>query len=298
MNGRLEIWRSWRSASFAVAMFDTPQEKERALAAAAKAKSVSELSRIQKQYLRTHELNDAAAILTPKPSPRPRINSARVFGVRPGNPFLFTVAATGTRPLVFSAEGLPPGLTLDQNTGRITGTVNERGTYSVTLKVKNTLGSATKDLTIYVGDRIALTPPLGWNSWNCFASAVDDNKVRSAADAMVKSGLIDHGWTYINIDDCWEIKPNSDDPMLIGEQRNAVGMINTNKKFPNMKALGDYIHSKGLKMGIYSSPGPLTCAGFTASYQYEEKDAQQYAEWGIDYLKYRLVFLRPHCERP
>jgi alpha-galactosidase len=103
---------------------------------------------------------------------------------------------------------------------------------------------------------------------------------------MVTSGLINHGWTYINIDDCWEIKPNSDDPILMGEPRNSQGMINTNKKFPDMKALSDYIHSKGLKMGIYSSPGPLTCAGFTASYQYEEKDAQQYAEWGIDYLKY------------
>jgi alpha-galactosidase len=127
---------------------------------------------------------------------------------------------------------------------------------------------------------------MGWNSWNCFASAVDDSKVRSAADAMVKSGLINHGWAYVNIDDCWEIKPKTDDPALMGAQRNENGMINTNRKFPDMKGLSDYIHAQGLKMGIYSSPGPLTCAGYTASYQFEENDARQYAAWGIDYLKY------------
>jgi alpha-galactosidase len=154
------------------------------------------------------------------------------------------------------------------------------------LKAKNVLGSSTRQFRIVVGDQIALTPALGWNSWNCFADAVDDSKVRSAADAMVKSGLVDHGWSFVNIDDCWEIKPQTDDPMLKGELRNEKGMINTNKKFPDMKALSDYIHSKGLRMGIYSSPGPLTCAGFIASYQYEEHDARQYAEWGIDYLKY------------
>jgi alpha-galactosidase len=103
---------------------------------------------------------------------------------------------------------------------------------------------------------------------------------------MVKSGLINHGWSYINIDDCWEIKPGSDDPMLQGEPRDGRGMINTNKKFPDMKALSDHVHALGLKLGIYSSPGPTTCAGFTATYQYEENDARQYADWGIDYLKY------------
>jgi alpha-galactosidase len=127
---------------------------------------------------------------------------------------------------------------------------------------------------------------LGWNSWNCFANAVDQDKVKAAADAMVKSGLINHGWTYINMDDCWETKPGSTDPKLMGEPRDANGMININKKFTDMKALTDYIHSKGLKAGLYSSPGPLTCAGFTASYQFEDKDAQQWANWGFDYIKY------------
>ena len=277
-----EIARRYVQAS----MFDTPKEMERAKQMAANVRTIDELNKTQAAYLRTHEVNATPAILTPKPSPRPKINGPKVFGVRPGNPFLFTIAATGKRPMEFSADGLPNGLSLDKSTGQITGVVKGKGTHVIMLKAKNALGMSTRPLRIVVGDQIALTPALGWNSWNCFANAVDDSKVRSAADAMVKSGLVNHGWTNINIDDCWEIKPATDDPMLKGELRDEKGMINTNKKFPDMKALSNYIHSKGLKMGIYSSPGPLTCAEFTASYQYEEKDAQQYSEWGIDYLKY------------
>jgi alpha-galactosidase len=225
-------------------------------------------------------------VLTPKPPATPRINGPKVYGVRPGHPFLFTIPASGERPMEFAADDLPAGLTLDPQTGIITGVVGERGEYAVTLRAKNSLGSAERKFKIVCGDTIALTPPLGWNSWNCFAGAVDDAKVRSAADAMVRSGLINHGWTYINIDDCWEIQPGSDNPQLKGQARDANGMINTNKKFPEMKALCDYIHSKGLKAGIYSSPGPLTCAGFTGSYKFEPQDAKRYAEWGFDYLKY------------
>ncbi len=229
---------------------------------------------------------DNPLILTPKTPATPRINGAEIFGVRPGSPFMYAVAATGQRPMTFAADGLPEGLKLDPQTGRITGVLQKRGEYLVILHAENALGRAQRKFKIVCGDAIALTPPMGWNSWNCFANAVDDAKVRSAADAMVKSGLIDHGWTYINIDDCWEIKPGSNDPMLQGKPRDENGMINPNKKFPDMKALCDYIHGKGLKAGIYSSPGPLTCAGFTGSYKYEEKDAERYAQWGFDYLKY------------
>jgi alpha-galactosidase len=225
-------------------------------------------------------------ILTPKPPATPRINGAKVFGVRPGHPFLFTIPATGDRPMTFAAEGLPDGLKLDSQTGQITGAIAKAGTFKVKLVAKNSLGEAERAFKIVCGDTIALTPPMGWNSWNCFAGAVDDGKVRSAADAMVRSGLIQHGWSYINIDDCWEIQPGSDSILLKGQPRDAQGMINTNQKFPDMKALCDYIHGKGLKAGIYSSPGPLTCAGFTASYKYEVQDAKRYAQWGFDYLKY------------
>jgi alpha-galactosidase len=121
---------------------------------------------------------------------------------------------------------------------------------------------------------MAKTPPMGWNSWNKFASRVDDASVRGMADAMVASGMKDAGYIYINIDDTWE-----------GE-RDAQGNITSNKKFPDMKALADYVHSKGLKLGIYSSPGPNTCAGYEGSYGHEDQDAKTWAAWGIDYVKY------------
>ncbi len=122
---------------------------------------------------------------------------------------------------------------------------------------------------------LALTPPMGWNSWNKFRNQVSDKMIREMADAIVTSGMRDAGYVYVNIDDTWE-----------GAHRDAAGNITTNNKFPNMKALADYVHSKGLKLGIYSSPGPKTCAGYEGSYQHEEQDAKTYASWGIDYLKY------------
>jgi alpha-galactosidase len=121
---------------------------------------------------------------------------------------------------------------------------------------------------------LARTPPMGWNSWNHFSDRVDDQVVRAAADAMVSSGMAAAGYTYVNIDDTWE------------GGRDAQGNIVPNGKFPDMKALADYVHSKGLKLGIYSSPGPVTCGGYVASYGHEEQDARTYAAWGIDYLKY------------
>jgi alpha-galactosidase len=239
-----------------------------------------------KEQLTVHSAIIKPYILNPKPSEKPRINGARLFGVRPGNPFLYTIAATGKRPMSFAVRNLPKGLVVDASSGRITGTLEKRGDYTVTLVAKNALAETQRELLILAGDNICLTPPMGWNSWNCWAEAVDDAKVRAAADAMVSSGLVNHGWTYINIDDCWMVKPDAKEEELGGTPRDSNGMINTNKKFPDMKALSDYVHSKGLKLGIYSGPGPLTCAGFTASYQYEEQDAQRFGEWGIDYLKY------------
>ena len=121
---------------------------------------------------------------------------------------------------------------------------------------------------------LARTPPMGWNSWNHFAEKVDDRVVRDAADAMVSSGMAAAGYVYINIDDTWEAG------------RDAGGNIIPNRKFPDMKALSAYVHSKGLKLGIYSSPGPFTCGGYEGSYRHEVQDARTYAGWGIDYLKY------------
>lgn len=225
-------------------------------------------------------------ILTPKSSDKPRINSAKVFGVRPGSPFQYLVAATGDRPMVFSAKGLPEGLKIDQNTGLITGVLSNAGTYMVTLEAKNAKGMAEKQLRIECGNRIALTPPMGWNSWNCFTHEVSADKVKRAADAMVKSGLINHGWTYINIDDFWENHRDSKDSSLRGNFRDEAGYIITNSRFGDMKVLADYVHTLGLKIGLYSSPGPWTCGGCAGSYGFEKQDAESYAKWGFDYLKY------------
>jgi alpha-galactosidase len=128
---------------------------------------------------------------------------------------------------------------------------------------------------------LAATPPMGWNSWNHFAEHVTDADVRAAADTLVSSGMRDAGYIYVNIDDTWE------------GPRNAQGEITTNSKFPDMKALADYVHSKGLKLGIYSSPGPKTCAGYPGSYGHEAQDAKTYASWGIDYLKYDMCSFIP-----
>jgi len=259
--------------------------------------------------LNLHAAADAPAapyILTPAAPATPRINGPDIFGVRPGSPFLYTIPATGDRPMTFSAKDLPAGLKLDSQTGRITGSLPKAvpmpanakggyllshpaqasGDYVVTLVAQNALGSAEKKFRIVAGDQIALTPQMGWNSWNCFAGAVTEERVKSAADAMVKSGLINHGWTYINVDDYWQNHRSSKDPTLQGPFRDTNGFIVPNSRFPDMKGMADYIHGLGLKAGLYSSPGPWTCGGCAASWQHEEQDAQTYAKWGFDYLKY------------
>ncbi|ALM47947.1 alpha-galactosidase [Flavobacterium psychrophilum] len=131
-----------------------------------------------------------------------------------------------------------------------------------------------QDYTKYQG--LALTPPMGWNSWNKFSCNVDENLIKQMADAMVSSGMKDAGYTYINIDDCWH------------GDRDEKGFIHPDpKRFPSgIKALADYVHSKGLKLGIYSDAGSQTCGGRPGSRGYEFQDALLYAEWGVDYLKY------------
>jgi alpha-galactosidase len=209
------------------------------------------------------------------PGPGASIHPPRITGGTPRRPFLFRIPATGNPPLRFEAEGLPAGLTLDTGTGIITGSLQSEGRTPVRVTVSSKDSSDTATLVIVGGPgAVALTPPMGWNSWNVWGTAVDDAKVRAAADAMVASGLAAHGYQYLNIDDAWE-----------GE-RDLEGRIRSNGKFPDMRGLADYVHSKGLKLGIYSSPGPKTCAGFEGSWKHEQLDAQQYAAWGIDLLKY------------
>ena len=230
---------------------------------------------------------EAAPAIAPSRTPEPTINYPRITGATPGRPFLFRIPASGDGPLTFSARGLPAGLTLDAATGLITGSLRQEGRTEVALSVKNAKGLMSNAVITIVGgkDALALTPPLGWNSWNVWGGNVTADHVRAAADGMVSSGLAAQGYTYINIDDAWEggwrKGPNGTNDVAAG--RDASGEIITNEKFPDMKGLVDYVHGKGLKAGIYTGPGNTTCQRLAASYQHEEQDARTYAKWGFDY---------------
>jgi alpha-galactosidase len=244
-------------------------------------------------------------ILTPKESEKPKINGPKVFGVRPGHPILFTIPATGKRPMSFSADNLPKGVSVDGKTGKIFGSVAKAGEYVLTLHVRNKLGEARRSFKIVVGETIALTPPMGWNSWNIYASKVTQELVLANARAMVSSGLVNHGWTYMNIDDVWQGKRGGE----FG------GILPDSTTFPNMQALVDEIHTIGLKAGIYSTPwvesyghhiggSSMNVEGIFAKttenvprnkkqlpyaigqYIFWDKDVKQWVKWGFDYLKY------------
>lgn len=243
-------------------------------------------------------------IRTPPAPHTPRINGPDIFGVRPDHPFLYHIPATGDRPMGFSVNNLPPGLQLDPATGDITGVLREKENHTVTLRAKNSLGEDSKKFKIVAGETIALTPPMGWNSWNHYASRITQEIVLQNAKAMADSGLINHGWTYINIDDTWQ-----------GARGGPFNAIQGNEKFPDLKKLCDGVHALGLKIGIYSTPWTTSYAthiGGSAEnpegtwtrpqgkkvvnkkilpwaigkYHFATNDASQWAAWGIDYLKY------------
>jgi alpha-galactosidase len=244
--------------------------------------------------------NAAAVILTPPPPAAPRIHGPAIFGVRPGSPFLYRIPATGERPLQFSVEALPPGLAVDPATGVITGVLAEPGRHAVVLRARNARGGDRKDFVIVAGEAIALTPAMGWNSWNCWAGSVDQAKVLRSARAMAASGLADHGWTYINIDDTWQ-----------GARAGPDHALGANAKFPDLRGFCAAVHALGLKAGIYSTPWIRSYAGYAGGssddpagawpgpavsdratgrrlgrYAFAAADARQWAAWGFDYLKY------------
>lgn len=245
-------------------------------------------------------------ILTPPPSDKPRINGPKIFAVRPGNPFFYHVPVSGLRPLTIEAKGLPKGLRIDAKTGNISGTIPNAGKYPVTLTAKNKQGTHQKPFTIVAGEELSLTPAMGWNSWNCWGSKVDQGKTMQAALAFTRYKLDQHGWTYINIDDAWQ-----------GQRGGPANALRPDpKRFPDMKGLCDSVHALGLKIGIYSTPWVRSYANrlggssenekgekdslFTkkvkynanmlpaaiGKYRFDQADAQQWADWGFDYLKY------------
>jgi len=249
--------------------------------------------------------DNTASILTPKEGAGPRINGPKVFGVRPGHPIVYTIPASGTRPMTFSAAKLPEGVKINESTGQISGSIAKAGDYIITLKAKNTVGEAKRQLKIVVGEKIALTPPMGWNHWNIFGTGISQEKVLAQAKAMVSSGLINHGWFYLNIDDGWQGKR--------GGEFHAIQ--EDTATFQNMQLLCDQVHNLGLKIGIYSTPwvesyghhiggsamnpeGTFERTKETiarnkkllpyaiGTYKFWENDVKQYAKWGFDYIKY------------
>jgi len=245
-------------------------------------------------------------ILTPKEGAAPKINGPKVFGVRPGHPIVFTIPATGTRPMVFSATKLPAGVKVDKSTGWLTGSIAKAGTYVINLKAKNVSGEAKRSFKIVVGEEIALTPPMGWNHYNIYGTRITQENVSAQAKAMAGSGLINHGWSYINIDDGWQGQRGGKHHAILADSA----------RFPDMQKLVNEVHELGLKIGTYSTPwvesygrrigGSAANPEGTfiavqgerpprnkkvlpyaiADYHFWDKDARQFAEWGFDYLKY------------
>jgi len=213
-------------------------------------------------------------VLTPPPAPEPRINGPKIYGARPGHPFIYRIPCTGERPMKFAAKNLPDGLTLNSDSGIITGTTPARGEYVVTFEAENARGKNERVFKLVAGETLSLTPQMGFNDWYAYLGNVSDAKMRQAADVLVSSGMADAGYQFVNIDDCW-----------MGA-RDGAGKITGNERFPDMKGLADYIHAKGLKAGLYTSPGPKTCAGYTGALKHEALDAKQFADWGFDFLKY------------
>ncbi len=212
---------------------------------------------------------------TPLRPSAPVMNYPRVVGGTPGRDFVFRVPVTGRGELRFTAENLPAGLSLDEHSGVLRGTVPPRGRHEVRVHIANASGECTETITIVAApNALAQTPPMGWNSWNAWGLSVDQKKAEAAARMLVETGLAAHGYQYVNIDDGWQAGRAPD------------GTILANEKFPDMKGLAEYVHSLGLRFGTYSSPGPKTCGGYTGSYQHEAQDARTYAEWGVDFLKH------------
>ena len=214
-------------------------------------------------------------ILTPDAPSTPRFNGAPVWGVRPGSPVIYRFPVSGERPMKFTCNDLPAGLQLTEN-GVLSGKIERAGDLTFTVVAENAKGQATQEFTLKVGaDMIGQTPPMGWNSWNCWGLTVTQDKVMASAQALIDKGLADYGYSYINIDDGWE-----------ASERNPDGTLDANEKFPSMKGLVDWLHERGLKFGIYSAPGATSCGGYLGSLGYEKEDAEVWNKWGVDYLKY------------
>lgn len=254
--------------------------------------------------------------LTPPIAEKPSINGAKVYGTHPNTNIIFRIAASGKKPLTYSAKGLPKGVVINAKTGILQGKIAKKGDYPLRITVKNAQGSDTDTITLKIGDTLCLTPPMGWNSWYSYSESISQKHVEKIAQLMEETGLTQHGWSYVNIDDCWQ-----------GVRGGKYNAIQPNNKFTDMKAMSDVLHKKGIKLGLYSSPWISTYAGYiggsspnkegtydslalpadkrnhptqffgrwpglhnlkldhTGEFWFFDKDAKQWAEWGVDYVK-------------
>ncbi len=244
---------------------------------------------------------------------RPRFHTPGVFGVRPGNQFLFVLPVEG-REISLACLNPPPGTSFNPVAGTLSGRIDVPGIHRVKFEAENPFGHTLCEVSLIVGENIQLTPPMGWNSWYCFSEGVSDRRIREIADALVERGMAAHGWNFVNIDDCWQ-----------GTRGGRYGALQGNERFPDMKALADYVHARGLRFGIYSTPWISTYAGFrggstdggseerlflperqrnqpnqvfgrypglhelqvdrTGSVWKFGNDVRQWAEWGVDFVK-------------
>ncbi len=239
----------------------------------------------------------------------PKINGPRLYGASPGKEFMYTIPASGARPMHFEVKNLPKGVKIDKTNGIITGVIKKAGEYTIELLAQNNFGKASKSFTLVIGDKLALTPPMGWSSWYSFGRNVTLDKVIRSAEIIKEKGLQNYGWSIIEIDDPWTNQPDKNDPvwntLQSGEKaiygyyegpdnlpqrkgllRDSKGELLPNTFFTNIKKFPSIMHQMGFKAGIYSSPGPITCAGVAGSYGYELVDAKFFATNGFDYLKY------------
>lgn len=208
--------------------------------------------------------------------PQPRINGADRIGIRPGTPIIYPLAVSGRGLLSIYIAGLPKGLHYDRFNKIIRGTMRNEGHYRFLIVVKNTAGIARRNLEIVVGDSLALTPPMGYLSWNVTEGLVNEVFMRESAAAFRHLGFIAAGYQYLNLDDCWQGKRDAASRLQPDQQR-----------FPQgLQLLAADFHRQGLKLGIYSSPGATTCAGYPGTLNFEEVDVKTWTKWGIDYLKY------------
>ena len=243
----------------------------------------------------------------------PRFHTAKVFGARPGNQFFLPLPVEG-ETISLRCVNPPEGTRFDAGSGVLSGVIAREGCYPVTFVAANRAGETAITVKLLIGDAIQLTPPMGWNSWYCFSEGVSDTRIRETAAALVERGLAAHGWNTVNIDDCWQ-----------GKRGGRYNALQGNERFPDMKALADFVHRLGLRFGIYSTPWISTYAGFRGGSSdggmeqacflpeserlqpqqvfgrypglHERKvdrigtkwhfsdDVRQWAEWGVDFVK-------------